>query len=113
MPPPDDAARLHHILESARKAVRFTQGKSAEDLIGDEVLSLAIIRLLEVIGEGAAGISPKFKATHAEIPWRQMSAMRNHLIHGYFDVEPRLVWETVVADLPMLIEQVQAAIETL
>ncbi len=113
MPQPDDATRLRHILESARKAVRFTRGKNAEDLINDEVLSLAVIRLLEVIGEGAAGISPVFKARHPEIPWRQMSATRNHLIHGYFDVEPRLVWETVVADLPMLIEQVQAAVETL
>ncbi len=111
MPLPDDATRLRHILESARKAARFANGRSSGDLFSDEMLLLAITRLLEIIGEAATGISEEFKARYPEIPWRQMSGMRNRLIHGYFDVEPRLVWETVVTELPFLIEQVQAVIE--
>jgi len=112
MPLPDDATRLRHILESARKAVRFAAGKRhSEDLVSDEVLFLAIVHLLGIIGEAAAGVSDEFKTGHPETPWRQMTATRNRLIHGYFDVEPRLVWETVVTDLPVLIKRVQAVIE--
>ncbi len=109
---PDDATRLHHILDSARMAVRFAAGHTGDDLLTDDMLFLALTRLLEIIGEAAAGVSAEFKSAHPEIPWRQMSAMRNRLIHGYFDVNRRLVWETVTGDLPPVIHQVQAAIET-
>ncbi len=111
MPLPDDASRLRHILDSSRTAVRFATGKTGDDLLTDEMLFLALTRLLEIIGEAAAGVSPEFQSEHAEIPWRQMSAMRNRLIRGYFDVNRRLVWETVATDLPSVIRQVQAAIE--
>jgi len=106
---PDDPTRLLHILESARKAIRLTAGRNREELINDEVIMLAIIRLLEIIGEAALSISDEFKSRHPEMPWRRMSDMRNRLIHGYFDVEPRLVWQTLVTDLPALIEKVQSA----
>jgi len=111
MPLPDDATRLRHIVESAQKAAHFARGKSSEDFVTDEMLLLAVTRLLEIIGEAGASISDEFKARHAEIPWRKMSGMRNRLIHGYFDVEPRLVWETVVEDLPPLVRRVEAVIE--
>ncbi len=111
MPLPDDATRLHHILDSARTAVRFAAGHTGDDLLTDDMLFLALTRLLEIIGEAAAGVSAEFKSAHPEVPWRQMSAMRNRLIHGYFDVNRRLVWETVTSDLPPVIHQVQAAIE--
>jgi uncharacterized protein with HEPN domain len=111
MPHPDDTTRLRHTMESAHKAIRFTAGRSRTDFINDEVLLLAVIRLLEIIGEAASGISDDFKSQHPEIPWRKMSDMRNRLIHGYFDVEPRLVWETLLADLPPLVEKLQAALK--
>ena len=110
MPLPDDSTRLRHILESARKAVRFAQSKGNAGPVKDEILLLAIIRLLEIIGEAATGVSDEFKARHANIPWRQMTSMRNRLIHGYFDVEPRLVWQTVATELPSLIKQVETVI---
>ena len=103
MPPPDDATRLHHILDSARKAVQFSHGKSRDDLAKDELLALAIMRLLEVIGEASTGITQGLRTKYPEIPWRQMSDMRNRLIHGYFDINYDLVWETAVEELPPLI----------
>ena len=107
MPLPDDASRLRHILDSARKAVQFTQGKSLDDLDSDELLTLAITRLLEVIGEASTGITEGLRLKYPEIPWRQMSDMRNRLIHGYFDVDHKLVWETAVRELPPLIVQLE------
>ena len=110
MPPPDDATRLHHVLDSARKAVQFAHGKSRDNLVRDELLSLALIRLLEIIGEASGGVSEGFRAKYPQIPWRQMSNMRNRLIHGYFDVDQKLVWETVVQELPPLIRQLERAV---
>ena len=107
MTPPDDAIRLHHILDSASRAVEFTHGKSRDDLDRNEVLTLALTRLLEIIGEASTGITEEFRAKHTEIPWRQMSDMRNRLIHGYFDINHELVWETIVCELPPLIVQLE------
>jgi uncharacterized protein with HEPN domain len=103
MPPIDDAARLSHILEAARKATSFTKGRRRSDLDTDEMLPLALLRLLEVMGEAAGDLSGSFCQAHPAIPWRQMAGMRNRLIHGYFDVDLDLVWQTVTAELPPLV----------
>lgn len=111
MPPPDDATRLYHILDSAQKAVSFTHGKSRHDINRDEVLALALVRLLEIIGEASAGITEGLKTKYPEIPWREMSSTRNRLIHGYFDINYELVWKTVTGELPPLIAQMQKLID--
>ena len=110
MPRPDDATRLHHIMDSACKAVSFTYGKKRNDLDTDEQLALALVRLLEVIGEASIGITERLKAKYPEIPWRVMSNTRNRLIHGYFDISYELVWETVVKELPPLIAKLEKVV---
>jgi uncharacterized protein with HEPN domain len=107
----DDASRLQHILEAAQKAVRYTKNRKRGDLDADELLGLGLIRLLEIIREAAWGISENLRNKHPEIAWRQMAGMRNRLIHGYFDVNNDLVWETVTLELPPLITQIKALIK--
>lgn len=102
--------RLHHILDAAREAVAFSHGRSREALSADRMLNLSLVRLLEIIGEAARGISPTFRAAHPEIPWQKMAAMRDRLVHGYFDIDLDVVWETVTEDLPPLIEQLDEII---
>jgi uncharacterized protein with HEPN domain len=70
------------------------------------MLNLSLVRLLEIIGEAVTGISDELKETHPHIPWHQMTAMRNRLIHGYFDINLDVVWQTVKEDLPSLIKQI-------
>ena len=101
---------MRHILDSARKAVQFVHRKSRDDLDRDELLALALVRLLEIIGEASTGITEGCRAKYPEVPWRQMSDMRNHLIHGYFDINPELVWETIVQELPPLIVHLEKAL---
>lgn len=110
MPPPDDAIRVHHILDSARKAAVFIRGKSREVMDTDEVLTLALVRLLEVIGEASTGITESLRAKYPEIPWREMANTRNRLIHGYFEINYDLVWETVTKELPPLIRQLKSVL---
>ncbi len=84
--PTSDAVRLRHILDAAREAVAFTEGRSRSDLDADHMLSLALVRLLEIIGEAARGVSGAFRDAHPEVAWGKMAGMRDRLIHGYFDV---------------------------
>ena len=103
----DDPTRLGHILDAAREAVAFTQGRTRQDLDADRQLNLALVRLLEVIGEAARGISADFRQRHPQLPWKKMIGMRDRLAHGYFDINLDVVWQTVTVDLPSLIAQLQ------
>ena len=103
--PANDMVRLRHILEAAREAGAFLQGKSSEDLHADRMLNLSIVRLLEIIGEAARGVSPACRTAHPEIAWQEMAGMRDRLAHGYFDVDLNVVWQTVTQDLPALLGQ--------
>lgn len=71
------------------------------------MLSLALIRLLEIIGQAAKGVSLEYRMNHPNIAWKNMTGMRDRLIHGYFDVDLDIVWETVTKDLPPLIAQLE------
>ena len=69
-----------------------------------------MIRWVEIIGEAARGLSEELRKAHPEVPWRQMIAMRNVLIHGYFDIDVDLVWSVAHNDLPKLGAQVRAIV---
>ena len=73
----------------------------------DRKLSLAVVRLLEIIGEAANGLSSEFKLSRADLPWTGIIGMRNRLIHGYFDLNLDIVWQTIQEDLPFLLENLK------
>ena len=102
----NDSVRLKHILDAASEAVALCQGRRRKDLDTDRMLNLSLVRLLEIMGEAAAGISDELKEAHPNVPWHQMTAMRNRLILGYFDINLDVVWQTVNGDLPSLIQQI-------
>ena len=106
----DDEIRLKHILEAALEAVSFTEGYRREDLDTDRKLSLSLVRLLEIIGEAAKGITTEFRQEHSELPWKSMVGMHDRLIHGYFNVNLDIVWKTVINDLPPLINKLETIV---
>jgi len=75
------------MLDAASRAADLARGRSREYLDSDDVLVLALTRLLEILGEAALNVSETTQARYAEIPWRQMTATRDRLIHGYFSVD--------------------------
>lgn len=107
----DDRVRLQHMLAYARKSTAMIQGRTREELNSDEMLSLALTRAVEIIGEAAARVSPVIQQNHASIPWPQIIGLRNRLIHGYDAVDLDILWNIVQSDLPPLIEQLEASIE--
>ena len=107
----DDPTRLGHMLDAAKQAFSFCRGRSRTDLETNCMLSLSLARLLEIIGEAARAVSPEYRAGHSTVPWKQIVGMRDRLVHGYFDINLDVVWETVTHDLPPLIAALERLLE--
>jgi len=105
---PADRVRLEHMLEAARDALSFAKGRIRENLAADRMLLFSLERAVEIIGEAASKVSAEFQSAHPDIPWADMIGMRNRLIHAYFDINPVIVWTTVLSDLPALIAQLES-----
>ncbi len=105
-----DIVRLRHILDAAKKIVEYTEPIQRDDLDRDEKLALALVRLLEIIGEAAKAVSPDFRRKYPQIPWREIAGTRDRLIHGYYDIDFDVVWQIVSTDIPTLKTQLTAII---
>jgi uncharacterized protein with HEPN domain len=108
----DDKTRLQHIRDAAQKIITFTEGKERSALAEDDMLQLALVRLVEIIGEAAARLSDDLKMKHSDIPWAAIVGMRNRLVHAYFDIDLDVVWDTVTVAVPDLLKQVETILET-
>ena len=93
------------MLDHAREAVEMAGDQTVDDLRANRQLNLALVRLIEIIGEAANRTSEEFRASYPSIPWRDIIAMRNRVIHGYDSVDLKVVWDVIHYDLPTLIEQ--------
>ncbi len=111
MPPHDEKIKLQHMLDHANEAVAMVREKEKSDLQKNRLLELAITRLVEIVGEAAAKISPENQAKYPSIPWSQIIGMRNRLIHGYDSVDLDVLWDTIDVDLPPLITALEKILE--
>lgn len=64
------------------------------------------MRLMEIIGEAAGRVTPETRAQLPNLPWSDIVAMRNRLIHGYDSVDPDILWTTIKDDLPYLLKAI-------
>lgn len=85
----------------------MVHGRKRADLDQDRLLNLALVRLLEIIGEAANRVPEEQRAELPQIPWPQIVSLRNRLIHGYDEVDFDILWQMVVHDLPPLIEALE------
>lgn len=111
MPRRETVVRLRHMLDNAREAVDMAQGKTRANLDTDRALNLALVRLLEIIGEAASRIPKGERELYPDIPWPEIVGLRNRLIHGYDEVDLDIVWQIVTADLPPLIKSLEKILE--
>ncbi|MGH3772279.1 MAG: HepT-like ribonuclease domain-containing protein [Pseudonocardiaceae bacterium] len=101
--PPDDKVRVRHLVEAAGKAVSYAAGRNRDDLDDDELLRLALTKLVEIVGEAAKHVSNDLRESHPEVPWSATARMRDRLVHHYFDINLDVLWSTVTEDLPRLL----------
>jgi uncharacterized protein with HEPN domain len=110
MPRRDDRLSMQQMLEYAQEILSLTGSRTRSDLDKDRLLSLAVTRLLEILGEAASRVTPTTRELHPAIPWANIVALRNRLIHGYDEVDQDIVWSIVEGDLPELAAQLEAAL---
>lgn len=99
----DPAVSLRQMRDHADEAVTLMRGRSRGDLDSDRLLALALVRLLEIIGEAAARVPDEEQKRRPGVPWPQIVGLRNRLIHGYDNIDYDIVCEIVATDLPLLV----------
>ena len=102
-----DDARLMDILLACKEVQDYVRGVTWEEFQKDRKLQRALCMVLEIIGEAARAVSEECKAGHGEIPWRDLVGIRNRIIHEYFRLDLRIIWEIAQRDVPALLAMVE------
>lgn len=95
--------RTEDILAAIREIQSFVADMDFDGFRRDTKTLKAVIADFIIIGEAAAGMPPEIVSAHPQVPWALMRGMRNTLVHAYFDVDPRILWDTVQQDLGGLV----------
>ncbi|OGQ21351.1 MAG: hypothetical protein A3I05_01960 [Deltaproteobacteria bacterium RIFCSPLOWO2_02_FULL_44_10] len=111
MPRNPDMIRIQHMLDAALEACSFIRNKTQQDLKENRQLLLSLIKEIEMIGEAANKLTLVFRKKYASVPWNIIIATRNRLIHGYFDIDVEIVWNTIQDQLPILIGQLKSILK--
>ena len=107
----DDKLSLRHMLDSANEASALIQGKSKTCLDDERVLFLALVRLMEIIGEAANRVTVETQKKTPSIRWKEIISLRNRLIHGYDNVDKDILWQILEFDIPELIPELQKELD--
>lgn len=105
--PPEDRFRILHMVEAADAIANFVKSRKRDELDSDTMLLFALVRGIEIFGEAAARISATTKAETPELPWPQIVATRNRLIHAYFDIDRDILWKAATEEIPTIVPRLR------
>lgn len=97
--------------DAANAALGFVSGRVRTDLDVDTMLTFALVRAIEIIGEAAARLPSSVRDARPHIPWSQIIGMRNRLVHGDYDVDLDVLWAVVSSDLSPLVVDLDAMLK--
>jgi uncharacterized protein with HEPN domain len=90
-------------IDDAISAIQsYSKGITYDQLLSDRKTREAIILNFVVIGEAIKKIPPEIIDCHPDIPWKEFAGMRDKMVHGYFQISPTILWETIRHDLKPL-----------
>jgi uncharacterized protein with HEPN domain len=98
----DELVYVRHIKDEITFLNTITRGRGPDDLVQDDYFSHAVRSALEIIGEAAKNVPEQVKQESPDIPWRDMAALRDRIIHGYFSIDYSIVWNVITTDLPAI-----------
>lgn len=107
----DPGLTLRQIVEFADEVAALVSGRAREDLESNREFRRALERCVELVGEAATRLPVAWRESHHQVPWRQIIAMRNVMIHGYDVVLPEVLWNVATSDVPKLREEIKALLE--
>lgn len=107
MSPRDWRDRIRDILDAIAEIQRFTHGMDFGAFQGDDKVIRAVEMNFIIIGEAANQIPEEIEEKYMAIPWNLMRAMRNRIVHVYFKIDEKLMWDTIQNDLPPLIPELE------
>ncbi len=108
-----DKTRLQHIQDSILEIESYVQESSYENFQSNTMMQFACVKQLEIIGEAANHLTPHFKNLNSEVQWREIIDLRNLLIHEYFGIDTKIVWDIIKVDLVSLKSQVLEILQQL
>ena len=108
-----DPKRLQDILEAIDNIFQYVGSDDMTTVTSDKMRYHAIVYNIMIIGEAANLLTVEFREAHQATPWRQITGMRNFLIHGYHQVEKDIVWQVIEEDLHLLRPQIVGYLEEL
>ena len=102
---------LEDILDSINLIDNFLAGYEAENFINDKKTIFAVLWCLNVLGEAAKHIPATIRKQFPEIPWEEMTGMRDKVVHAYFGINLDVVWDTATRDLPLVKPYIEKALK--
>ena len=103
----DDLALLGDVLDAIQRVESYVRGVKKQAFLENLMMQDAVMHQIGIIGEASNDISDEFQEKHLNLPWMQMRAIRNRIVHDYRGINLHIIWETVQNDLPALKEQVR------
>lgn len=97
-----DVGRLKHILDAINTLMEQKERYTFDVVATDPILFYGFVKHVEIIGEAVYMLTKEFRAEHTEVDWDVIEGMRHVLVHGYYQIRPRQLWNTIEQDIPVL-----------
>ncbi len=107
-----DKGRLEHILKACNDLLVSKDKYQFEIVKDDPIMFYGFVKIAEIIGEASYMLTKEFRVLHSEIPWEQMIGLRHVLVHGYYTIKPKQLWNIIEKDIPVLKPQIEELLNT-
>lgn len=106
-----DKERLEHMLQAINIIIENKDKQSYEEVIANPIMYFGFVKHVEIIGEACYKLTKEFRQEHTEVEWDAIEGMRHVLVHGYYQIQPDQLWDTIQNDIPELKPLIELLIE--
>ena len=107
----NDKGQLRHILSSVNIILDNKDRFNLEKIESDPIVFFGFVKQLEIIGEAVYMLSKEFRNQHKDVEWDVIEGMRHVLVHGYYQIRPTQLWNTIQQDIPVLKPQIESLLD--